>query len=222
MPAVFVTGTGTGIGKTFVTAGLVRHLRKLGHPVRALKPVVSGFDPAAPLASDPAVLLEALGRPITEAEWEHISPWRFLAPLSPDMAAKAEGRRLEFDALVAFCRAAMPNPDEFLLVEGIGGVMVPLDDHHTVLDWIASLQLPTILLAGSYLGALSHTLAAQQVLLGRKLDLRALVISETEASFVPFRSTLESLGHFAAAPVLGLKRSAKPDDSFFEELTRLI
>ncbi|MGE4220566.1 MAG: ATP-dependent dethiobiotin synthetase BioD, partial [Alphaproteobacteria bacterium] len=65
MSAVFVTGTGTDIGKTFVAAGLIRHLRAQGSAPDALKPVVSGFDPALPAGSDPAVLLEALGRPVS-------------------------------------------------------------------------------------------------------------------------------------------------------------
>ena len=64
MPAVFITGTGTDVGKTFVAAGLIRYFRGLGQPVNALKPLVSGFDPAAPSGSDPAVLLEALGREV--------------------------------------------------------------------------------------------------------------------------------------------------------------
>jgi dethiobiotin synthetase len=80
MSAVFITATGTDIGKTFVTAGLIRHIRSSGGAVFAVKPVVSGFDPDAWEKSDPAVLLAALGRPIALAEVEHISPWRFKAP----------------------------------------------------------------------------------------------------------------------------------------------
>ena len=67
MSAVFITATGTDIGKTFVTAGLIRHLRALGRDVDALKPVMTGFDPAHPEASDAGVLLAALGRPIIAA-----------------------------------------------------------------------------------------------------------------------------------------------------------
>ena len=85
MTAIFVTGTGTDVGKTFLSAALIRHWRAAGHAVAAYKPVASGFDPATQQASDPGVLLGALGRPITDIET--ISPWRFAAPLSPDMAA---------------------------------------------------------------------------------------------------------------------------------------
>ena len=87
MNAVFITSTGTGIGKTFVTAGLVRYFRDKARSVEACKPVISSFDPSAPEASDTGILLSALGRGVTEAEIERVSPWRFAAPLSPNMAA---------------------------------------------------------------------------------------------------------------------------------------
>jgi dethiobiotin synthetase len=89
--AVFVSGTGTDIGKTFVTAALIHELRRRGRAVDALKPVVSGFDPAQLAASDPGVFLAALGRAPTAAALDRIAPWRYSAPLSPDMAARREG-----------------------------------------------------------------------------------------------------------------------------------
>ena len=152
MTAVFVTGTGTGIGKTFVTTGLIRHFRGCGQMVCALKPVVSGFDPQNPSESDPVRLLEALEREVTPAELERISPWRFRAPLSPDMAARVENRAIDFRRVADYCRAAIAGSGGVLLIEGIGGIMVPLDERHTVLDLMAALGLPLILVGGSYLG----------------------------------------------------------------------
>src|SRR5258705_10667399 len=107
MTAAFVTATGTDIGKTFVTTGLIRHLRGAGRAVDAIKPVVSGFDPAAWQDSDPAALLAALERPPVMEEVERISPWRFTAPLSPHMAARQEGRAIHYQEVVDFCRRAM-------------------------------------------------------------------------------------------------------------------
>ncbi len=107
MSAAFVTATGTEVGKTFVCVGLIRHLRGAGRPVDAIKPVVSGFDPAAWQDSDPALLLAALGRLPALDEVERISPWRFAAPLSPHMAAKCEGRAIAFQEVVEFCRRSM-------------------------------------------------------------------------------------------------------------------
>jgi dethiobiotin synthetase len=224
MSAVFITGTGTGVGKTFVAAGLIRCLRELNRPVNALKPVVSGFDPAAPSGSDPAILLDALGRKIKSAELNAISPWRFRAPLSPDMAARAEKRAIDFDAVVAFCRAAIAANGDTLLIEGIGGVMVPLDKCHTVLDLMVALHLPVILVAGSYLGTLSHVLCAQDVILRHALELCAIVVSETEGSPVPLDASLATLANFTNAPLLGVgwQTAAAAEAAAFRQLAELI
>src|SRR5262245_22925279 len=131
MSAFFVTATGTDIGKTFVASGLIRHWRAAGRQIDALKPVATGFDPASAGASDAGVFLTALGRPVTPAEIDRISPWRFAAPLSPDMAAEREKRVIDFDALVKFSQSAIASNTDRLLIEGIGGIMVPLDDRHT-------------------------------------------------------------------------------------------
>jgi dethiobiotin synthetase len=222
--AVFITSTGTDVGKTFVCAGLIRYFRGLGQPVNALKPLVSGFDPAAPSGSDPAILLDALGREVKPEELKRVSPWRFRAPLSPDMAARAENRAIDLQAVVDFCRSAIAGNDGTLLIEGIGGIMVPLDARHTVLDLMSLLNLPLILVAGSYLGTLSHVLSAQDVILRHALALRAIVVSETEGAPAPLDATLATLANFAKAPLLGLRRQvpARQTDAVFHYLAELI
>ena len=224
MSAVFITGTGTDVGKTFVAAGLIRYFRRLGQPVAALKPLVSGFDPVAPSGSDPAILLKALGREVTPEELNRVSPWRFRAPLSPDMAARAENKAIDLQAVVDFCRVAIARNDGTLLIEGIGGIMVPLDARHTVLDLMSLLNLPLILVAGSYLGTLSHVLSAQDVILRHALDLRAIVVSESEDAKVPLDATLATLANFAKAPLLGLRRvvPVTQSDAVFQNLAKLI
>ncbi|MGB6175612.1 MAG: dethiobiotin synthase [Methylocella sp.] len=224
MPAVFITATGTDVGKTFVAAGLIRYFRGLGRPVNALKPLVSGFDPAAPSGSDPAVLLDALGREVTPDELNRISPWRFRAPLSPDMAARAENKAIDLQAVVDFCREAIARNDGALLIEGIGGIMVPLDARHTVLDLIRLLNLPLVLVAGSYLGTLSHVLSAQEVILRHALDLRAIVVSETDGATVSVSATVTTLANFTKAPLVGLRRQVPGarHDTLFQRLAELI
>ncbi|MGZ5261748.1 MAG: dethiobiotin synthase, partial [Burkholderiales bacterium] len=132
MAAYFVTSTGTDIGKTFVTSGLIRYLRESNQPVTAYKPIVSGYDSSVAETSDPAVLLSALGRPVTADEVERIAPWRFRAPISPDLAAAREGRRVDFEKLISFSRAAIAAATGPLFIEGVGGIMVPLDGQRTV------------------------------------------------------------------------------------------
>jgi dethiobiotin synthetase len=203
--AIFITGTGTEVGKTFVAASLIRHLRSMGRTVEAIKPVVSGFDPEQLAANDPGVLLQALGFPATLPNVERISPWRFRAALSPDAAARLEGRRIDVDEVVAFCQSAIAQRQEILLIEGVGGIMVPLDEQRTILDVMMALQLPLILVAGSYLGTISHTLTALDALFRRDLAVLATIVSETPGSTVPLAETVAAIGRFAE-PVIGLPR----------------
>lgn len=215
MTALFVTSTGTEIGKTFVAVEIVRALRDAGREINALKPVVTGFDPRHAAGSDTGRLLAALGRACTREEIEAVSPWRFSAPLSPDMAAAREGRAIEWDALVAHCRRAIDGaarrPGGVTLIEGIGGVMVPLDAHRTVLDLIAALDIPALLVAGSYLGTLSHTLTAAGMLAARGCALAGVAVNESEAQPVPARETADALARFIDAPIVVVPRGASAD-----------
>ena len=206
MSAYFVTATGTDVGKTFVTAVLIRHLRGAGHEVSALKPVVSGFDLATAALSDPGVLLNALDEQLAPEAFERLSPWRFAAPLSPDMAASREGRVIDFDALVAFCREGIARHQGTLFIEGVGGAMVPLDARHTVLDWMAALNLPLILVTGSYLGTISHTLTALDVLAHCRLKVAAIVLNDTPSD-IPLDETMATLARFAPTiPIVTVPR----------------
>jgi dethiobiotin synthetase len=225
MSAFFVTGSGTEIGKTFITAALIRELRRRGRHVAALKPVASGFDQAQAAASDPGILLSALGALPTPAAYDHIAPWRFHAALSPDMAARREDRVLDFAALVAHSRQAMALATGTLLIEGVGGVMVPLDDDHTVLDWIDALGIPAIVVAGSYLGAISHVLTALDALRRRSVAIPALVVNETPLSSVALDETAATIARFAGAvPVITLPRlsSASEPHPAIGRLTELL
>lgn len=203
----FITGTGTDIGKTWLTCALLRHWCGAGRRPAALKPVLSGFDPLSPQASDAGALLAAMGREVSTEELDAIAPWRFQAPLSPDMAAAREGRPIDFDELVAFSRRAMAEPDRPLLIEGVGGVMAPLDARHTVRDWIAASGLPCVLVAGSYLGSLSHTLSALAALEKVGAGVTAIVVNETPDATVALDATLESLSHHAGGiPLVAIAR----------------
>jgi dethiobiotin synthetase len=209
MSATFITATGTEVGKTFLTAGIIRYFRDGREPVDALKPVATGFDDEAPEWTDTAILLSALGSRTTPQAIERISPFRFKAPLSPDMAAAREGRRLDFGALLEFTRRAVQNHDGQLLIEGVGGIMVPLGDKHTVLDWMMAVNRPVVVVAGTYLGSISHTLTCLDVLAKRSLVVKALVINETPASTVPMTETVDTIRRFVRnTPVFALPRLA--------------
>ncbi|MBM3529479.1 MAG: dethiobiotin synthase [Alphaproteobacteria bacterium] len=225
MTAIFVTATGTDIGKTFVAAGLIRHWRAQGRKAAALKPVMTGYDASTAAASDAGALLAAMGLEATEDTISQVSPWRFAAPLSPDMAAAREGRTLDCAELLEFCRRTIDRHDGTLLIEGIGGVMVPLDERHTVLDWIEALKIPALLVTGSYLGSLSHTLTSLDVLRRRSIAVAALAVNETPGSTVPLAETLATLRRFAGpTPVTALPRmdDGEAGHPAFAELATLL
>jgi dethiobiotin synthetase len=207
MSAYFVTSTGTDIGKTFVTAGLIRYLREAGQAVHAIKPVMSGYNSSVVETSDPAVLLNALGLPIDAETIDRVAPWRFRAPLSPDLAAAREGRTIDFDELAAFSRKEIAMAGGILFIEGVGGIMVPLDAERTVLDLMAALQIPLLLVVGGYLGTISHTLTALDVLTTRHLKIAAIIVSESERNPVELDDTVASIARFAhGVGVVGMPR----------------
>jgi dethiobiotin synthetase len=192
----FITSTGTEIGKTYVATHLCREMITTGKTVNVLKPIISGFDDDTMPECDSAHLLRSIGQKPTFENISAISPWRFEAPISPDMAARRENRKIEFSALVDFCHQALDEPADYHLIEGVGGAMVPLDEQHTVLDWIEALNITPILVTGSYLGSLSHILTTAAAIQTRNVVLAAIVVNESEVSPVPLAETIETLERF--------------------------
>src|SRR5690606_14957283 len=142
--------------------------------------------------------------------------WRFAAPLSPDMAAAKEGREIDWSALLAYCRRAIEGAsretDAVTLIEGIGGVIVPLVAKHTVLDWIAELRVPALLVPGSYLGTLGHPLTAAGPLRARGRPFAGVVVNESETQPVPPEETAGTLARFLpSVPIVVVPRGGTAD-----------
>lgn len=214
MTAVFIAGAHTDVGKTHVACALIHAAQARGLAVDAFKPVVSGFDPQDWAASDPGRLLAALGRAPTPAALDAISPWRFAAPLAPPMAARLQGVRLEAGSVAHACRAWLSGGQADLrLVEGVGGLMSPLAESATGLDLMCLLGLPAILVGGSYLGAISHTLTAVETLRAHRLPLAAVVVSQAADADAPdFAASLDLVReHAGDAAVLPAPRDGAAD-----------
>ncbi len=210
MTSFFITSTGTEIGKTFVTAALAYQLREAGRAVDAVKPIMTGYARETMHESDAALLLRALGREVSEETIAEVSPFRFAAPLAPSMAARAEGREASVEALTAFCRER-ERMDRVLLIEGIGGVMVPIAGRQTVLDWIEAVAAPVILVTGSYLGTLSHTLTAIEVLRARRQKIAGIVVSESPRSTVSLADSVAQIRDLVELPVAFVPRIGGAD-----------
>ena len=257
MKSFFITAPGTGVGKTLVTTALCWQLRQAGKKVTALKPVISGYDPDDQ-QSDTALILKSCGIVPTKAAVETISPWRFAAPLAPNMAADRERKpQVDLEVLVAFCQDFLSPPPlrgrvreggylkkdslpksspppsplpqgegEYLLVEGIGGIMSPVNNHHTVLDWMTALGWPVILVTGTYLGSISHTLMALEILRAQALPVKVLVVSESEylsssprrgeGTYPSLEDTVATLERFLLKPipVVTIPRMAASGDAW--------
>jgi dethiobiotin synthetase len=205
---LYVAGAHTDIGKTHVACALIRAARARGIACDAFKPVLSGYDPGRAAESDAGRLLAALGRP--HLEIDVVSPLRFAAPLAPPMAARREGVRLEMAAILDRSRRWLASsPAELRVLEGAGGLMSPIAEDGTALDLPLALGLPSILVGGGYLGAVSHTLTALEVLRGRGLKVLAVVASQDADPAAPaFEETLEMLRTFGGeVPVIAAARA---------------
>lgn len=210
MRAVFIAGSHTDVGKTWAACAILKAARDKGWSVEALKPVVTGYLPSvAADTSDPGRLLSALGRDLSADALAAMSPLRFEAALSPPMAARLEGATLTLADLLAVCRPVLAaQTADLLLVEGAGGVMSPMAEDATGLDLQLALGLPTILVGGSYLGGVSHTLTALEVLRSRGLAVLGIVVSQSADPDAPdFPQTVAAIARFAGdVPVLAAPR----------------
>lgn len=206
---LFVTATGTDVGKTYVSCAIIRALRDRGIRVAPRKPVLSGFEPDSWRASDAGALIEAAGG--DRSDLDRVAPFRFRAPLSPDMAAAREGRMLRLDDVLKRIEADA-EPGAFHLVEGVGGVQVPIETPRgaaggaTVRDLMKALELPLVLVAGTYLGTLSHTLTAADSLARVGLEPALVVLSESEHQPVPAEETAQVLQRHGLGPIRILAR----------------
>lgn len=150
---LFITGTDTGVGKTFVAAAIADICHRQGYRVGVYKPIASGCDPAQPEAQDPYRLWEAAGRPLNLAA---VCPQTFRAPLAPHLAANAEQRQVDEDLLIHGLEAW--HDFDLVIVEGAGGLMSPVSNELYVVDLAAMFGLPLVVVAPNRLGVINHTL----------------------------------------------------------------
>ena len=200
---LFITGTDTGVGKTQVTAILALAFRQSGMRVGVMKPVETGcpLEHGQLQPQDSLFLRQIVG---CTAPQELVTPYAFLKPLAPAVAAEDEGQEIDLDR-IAVCYAKLAAEHDLVLVEGAGGLLVPLNAHQTFLDLVAKLDLPLLIVDRNILGTLNHTaltatVAAQRChVLGTILNtLDPELRDESQAS------NAESLRRWGQAPLLGL------------------
>jgi len=173
---IFVTATDTGAGKTFVAAALARALADRGVNVGVMKPVASGCSRSAGrLVSEDAAALRRAAR--TTDPPALVAPAAFGPPLAPSVAARRSGRRLALAKVMAAWRA-LARRHEFMLVEGVGGLLVPLAARLCVADLAARIGLPLLVVVANRLGAINHALLTLSEARRRRLAVWAVVLNE--------------------------------------------
>jgi dethiobiotin synthetase len=213
MRGLFVTGTDTGVGKTIVSAALVAAMRSAGERPRAYKPVITGLDDLPPAGSlawprDHELLGAAAGM-----DSALVSPISYGPAVSPHLAAELAGERITAERLLDGARvAASAEPPGPLVVEGVGGLLVPLNEEWTVCDLAAALALPVVIAARPGLGTINHTLLTLRVAREAGLDVRAVVLTPWPPE--PSRMELsnrETIARIGAVEVATLRRVQGPD-----------
>ena len=170
----FITGTDTGVGKTALAAALLAALRRAGRDAAPAKPVQTGCPRGHP-APDLDFVLRAAGLAVPREEYAWMAPYRFEPPCSPHLAARRAGVRISLSVIERSLRRLAAR-HELLLVEGAGGVMVPLNPAHTMRDLMARLGLPVLVAARPGLGTINHTLLTLESLRGAGLRVAAVVL----------------------------------------------
>lgn len=178
MRGLFVTGTDTGVGKTWVAAGIAAVLREAGYRVGVYKPVATGINPTHLVSpeSDVARLWEAAGCP---AEPERVCPQVFAEPFAPPVAAARAGKQVDA-ALLRSGADWWADHCDVVVVEGIGGLLCPLTENETVADLAADLGFPLVVVARLGLGTLNHTLLTIEVAERRGLKIAGVVLNSPE------------------------------------------
>lgn len=186
-----VVGTDTGVGKTVVTAGLVGWLRASGADARAVKPCQTGYPPD----DDAGVVQAACG-----SDDAATCLWRLEPALAPAVAADRQGVDLDYTTIREGCRDAL-DASGVGLVEGIGGLRVPLAGEREVLDLVADLDVPALVVSRSGLGTLNHTALTVDALRGRGVGVLGVVLNEYEGASVAERTNPGEIERMTGCPV---------------------
>jgi len=212
MRGLFVTGTGTEIGKTVVASAIAHAAHARGDRVAVFKPAVSGLDDH-PLRSeiwesaselpDHALLRLAAGSSQGD---EEVAPYRYGPPFSPHLAAELAGERIDPDRLRGAALAATDDAD-LLVCEGVGGFLVPLTTSYLVRDLAQDLALPVVVVASPGLGTINHTLLTIQAVRAAGLDLAAVVLTPwPSAPSAMERSNRDTIARLGSVEVETLQR----------------
>lgn len=201
MIACFISGTDTGVGKTWLTTGLMAALKKKGLVVAGMKPVSSGgtVSGADILNADALLIQRHCTNPIS---YDAINPYAFRTAVAPHIAARRSGVELDM-AKILNAFKSLQGQSEAVIVEGIGGWRVPLSDAIQTTDLVRQLQLPVIMVVGLRLGCINHAILTAESMLMDGVELLGWVANHLSADLSAVDETISSISHSITAPLLG-------------------
>ncbi len=220
MPGYFVTGTDTGVGKTWVTVALMEGLKSRGLRVAGMKPVASGAVQCAEgLRNDDALQLQrASSLPLA---YQEVNPFVYAPAVSPHIAARLEGRPVDV-GFIARQAHELESRADLLLVEGVGGWEVPLGDDSRVSDLAMELAFPVVLVVGLRLGCLNHAILSYEAIVRAGIECAGWIANHLTVDFEYAGANIETLQRELPAHYLGSlpfiadpgKNSSKAPNSF--------
>lgn len=203
---IFITGTDTNVGKTIVTAGALRYLRRKGVDAVSMKPVQTGAEPrdGGFIAPDLIVHHLAAGYEPSEEERTLMAPHLYEPECSPHLAGRMAGRFPDIPHILE-CATELFAQHDFLLVEGAGGVMAPLDETSTMLDLMKAMAFPVILVAHRGLGTINHSLLSLKALRDAGLLVLGVIFNERHDRPTDYigRDNPETVARFGHVEILG-------------------
>jgi dethiobiotin synthetase len=203
----FVTGTDTGVGKTLISCALLHAFAAQGHRVVGMKPVATGCDDED--HNEDAKQLRAACNIL--ASYGQINPYNLYHPIAPHIAARNAGVYIDFTRIITSFRELTSQAD-VVIVEGIGGFKVPLNEKQDSAELAQQLKLPMIMVVGMRLGCMNHALLTADAIAACKLRLAGWVANVLDAGMPALRDNIEALEQRLDAPLLGIvKYQASPD-----------
>lgn len=198
---IFITGTDTDVGKTLVATCLIEKLQKDNYSVIAVKPIAAGceFIDGKLTNADARALIEVMNQKLA---YDVVNPIALTAPIAPHIAAKKEGLTLSVESLKQQCNLSQHKSD-YLLIEGAGGWLVPLNENETLADFAAEEQLDVLLVVGMKLGCISHALLTVQSIQSAGLNLLGWIANSTSTAMPYLKENILTLKQAINAPFFG-------------------
>lgn len=224
---IFITGTDTGVGKTFVACGLIRALKDMGMNVCPIKPVESGcrVHKGNLVPADTTALVTASG---VREPVDMINPYRLRHPLAPSVAAEIEGVKIDRRKILSAYNR-LSNKYDITVVEGAGGIMVPVYKKYLFLDMAGDLGLPVVIVSRPGLGTINHTLLTIESLMHKGLDVKGVIINYAEGKKRGLceKTSPEVIEKLGGVPVLGIvpysdNRNRALDAAIFKQIAKKI